>query len=100
MAAEKVGHGMPVSCGEFSADAQKFAGDKSGDPEDGNTMLELVAELTPEQSRELHRSVTVSDYKTPTCLSCGVKMVRRQGPQKSFWGCVNYPGYRSKIWIN
>lgn len=81
-----VGHGIPVSCGEFSSEAQRFAEDKSIDLVDGNKMLELIAELSPEQSRELHRSVTVGDYQTPSCPSCGVTMVKRQDPQKSFLG--------------
>jgi len=40
-----------------------------------------------------HSFATAGDYTTPTCASCGVKMIVRtpKAGGKAFWGCVNYP---------
>lgn len=34
-------------------------------------------------------------YTTPTCASCGIRMVKRDGKRGAFWGCLNYPKCRS-----
>lgn len=34
------------------------------------------------------------DYRTPTCVACGVKLVARRGKAGPLWGCVNFPRCR------
>jgi len=52
----------------------------------------------PDDVREtLIAKVTEGDYATPTCPSCDVKLVRRNGKNGEFWGCRNYPRCRSTL---
>ena len=97
MAAEQIGHGMIFTCGEFSADAEKFAENKSIDLVNGKRLLTLIDELSQDARTTLLREVTTGDYTTPTCASCRVKMVRRAGPRGDFWGCANFPRCRTVI---
>ena len=47
--------------------------------------------------RNLLAVCTSGDYTTPTCPSCGIKLVERIIGGKAAWGCRNYPRCRSKI---
>ena len=42
---------------------------------------------------QLLKLATQGDFLTPTCPSCGIKMVPRKSTQvgREFWGCTNYP---------
>ncbi|HEX5767920.1 MAG TPA: topoisomerase DNA-binding C4 zinc finger domain-containing protein [Burkholderiales bacterium] len=37
---------------------------------------------------------TQGDFLTPTCPSCGIKMIPRKSTAhgRTYWGCRNYPG--------
>ncbi len=102
MAAEGVELGIFISSGDFTRDARFFADGKRVKLLTGGDLLKLIRNL-PEASRErLLRQTTQGDYTTPTCPSCGVKMVRRTASRgrnqgDSFWGCVNYPDCRQII---
>lgn len=97
MAAENIGHGMIFTCGEFSADAEKFAENKSIDLVNGARLLSLIEELPAEARITLLSEITAGDYTTPTCPSCRVKLVRRSGARGEFWGCINFPRCRTVI---
>jgi restriction system protein len=51
--------------------------------------------------RVLMKLATTGDFTTPTCPSCGIKMVRRKSKEdgEESWGGLNYPGFRSTIQI-
>jgi hypothetical protein len=44
----------------------------------------------------LHVAAT-DDFRTPTCPTCEVKMVRRQNERREFWGCRNSPRCRTRL---
>lgn len=97
MAAEGIPHGMVFTCGEFSADAEKFAENKSVDLVNGAHLLSLIHELPEDARNRLLREITAGDYTTPTCPKCRVKMVVRKGPRGDFWGCAHYPKCRQTL---
>ena len=60
---------------------------------DGPQIMEMIRGLHPEEQARLFKVATEGDYKTPTCPSCGIKMVsrtKRNGDGETFWGCRNY----------
>ena len=99
MAAEGVAEGIFSTTSTYSDDAIAFAGANHIDLLDGNKVLDTILKLPEEQQASLLRLATAGDYTTPTCASCGVKLVlRTPARSKPFWGCVNYP--RCKMIIN
>ena len=96
MAADKVANGAFFTTGEFTPEAEDWARDKNLDLVNGREFLSRLGQLTPEQQASLLAIATAGDYTTPTCPSCGVKMVTRtasKGPSEGrhFYGCRNYP---------
>jgi restriction system protein len=96
MAADKVVNGAFFTTGEFTTEAEEWARDKSLDLVDGREFITRIGQLTPDQQSTLLALATEGDYTTPTCPSCGVKMVQRTATKgrsegSSFWGCRNYP---------
>ncbi len=94
MAAEKVGHGFFVTTGDFTAEAVQFARGQSLVLVSGSDLLKDLNQLPEAARREILAEITAGDYTTPTCPRCDVKMVERQGPRGTFWGCRNYPRCR------
>jgi len=100
MAAEGVKEGIFVTSGGYTDDAVAFASTNHIDLMDGKAVLAAIRKLSEEQQASLLRLATDGDYTTPTCASCGVKMVLRtpkSGGSKPFWGCVNYPKCTMKL---
>lgn len=69
---------------------------------DGRTFLNRIERLNLSAQIRLFEVATEGDYRTPTCASCGVKMVLRtagkgRGEGSQFWGCRNYPRCRSVL---
>jgi len=60
---------------------------------DGNALLEGILKRPPQEQLHLLSVATEGEYRTPTCASCGIKMVqrKRKADQSDFWGCANYP---------
>ncbi|MGB8857191.1 MAG: topoisomerase DNA-binding C4 zinc finger domain-containing protein [Burkholderiales bacterium] len=42
---------------------------------------------------------TEGEYSTPSCPSCGIKMLIRSGRQGNFWGCKNFPRCRQILHV-
>ncbi len=40
---------------------------------------------------------TEGDWTTPTCPSCGAKMVDRDSKRGRFWGCSNFPNCKATL---
>lgn len=102
MAADKVPNGAFFTTGEFTTEAEEWAGDKALDLVNGREFLTRIGQLTPDQQATLLALATEGDFTTPTCPSCGVKMLQRTASKgrsegSSFWGCRNYPRCRNTL---
>jgi restriction system protein len=95
MAADKVGNGAFFTTGEFTAEAEQWARGKNLDLVNGREFLSRILQLVPAARQKLLDEATEGDFATPTCPSCGVKMVVRTARTGSnsgsdFWGCPNF----------
>lgn len=91
---EKIPKGYYLSAGTYSGDARELSLHHDLTLIDGEMFLTMIEHL-PEQSRAtLLAFATRGDYLTPTCPSCGIKMVKRTGGRGDFWGCLNFPKCR------
>lgn len=96
MTAAKVGRGTFVTSSRFSLEAVNFADQNKIHLIDGAEFIRrILARPTPEQ-QELLEFATSGDYKTPSCPSCGKKLIERRGKAtgKAFWACPGFPGCR------
>jgi restriction system protein len=59
---------------------------------DGAAIIERICALDQYKQATLLAQAFKGDYRTPTCVACGVKMVERDSKGGPFWGCRNYPG--------
>ncbi len=99
MAADKVANGAFFTSGDFTSEAREWAKNKNLDLVNGREFLNRIRQLTPSQHQALLAVATYGDYTTPTCPSCGVKMVIRTASKgrsegQDFYGCRNYPRCR------
>ena len=97
--------GIFVTIAGYSREAEAFAEGKHIKLLDAQKLLEMIRSLPAQQQRELLDSATSGDYKTPSCPSCGIKLVLRtagKGSNKGshFWGCRNYPRCRYTMRAN
>jgi restriction system protein len=101
MTSERVAEGIFVTTSTYSDEARAFASANQIDLMDGDKVLKAILRLTEEHQASLLRLATAGDYTTPTCASCGVKMVAKKGrvSGKPFWGCVNYPKCKMKLYV-
>ena len=99
MAAEGVNEGILVTTSTFTDEAAAFAQGKNIALIDGADLLNKLRSLPIEDQQHILGLVTAGDFTTPTCPSCGMKMVSRvaQATGDAFWGCVRYPACRSTI---
>lgn len=95
MSSHKLQRGTFVTTSTFTADAQKFANENGINALDGDKLLKLIASRTSEQQKELLDIAYEGEYSTPTCASCGIKLVKRT----KFWGCSNFPKCRTQIYF-
>jgi ssDNA-binding Zn-finger/Zn-ribbon topoisomerase 1 len=97
MVADHIDEGIVVTTALFSPDARRFAEDHGGTAINGLELIGYVQELDPAEQQHIVTQVTVGDYTTPTCPKCKVKLeLRGEG---IFWGCVNWPQCRTKIFV-
>lgn len=99
MASHKLQRGTYATTSAFTADALQFAKDNGINAMNGTKLLELIATRTPEQQLALLTVAYEGDYATPTCASCGIKLLERTASKtgKSFWGCSNFPRCKSTL---
>ena len=104
MHAEKATLGIFITSGEFTKEAIKFSKDKNLVLYTGELLLKEILNLSEESQQKLLKKITEGDYLTPSCPSCGVKMVIRTSKKGNnighqFWGCPTYPRCRSTLQI-
>lgn len=97
MTHEKIDKGFYMTTSSYTADAIDFAKTNKITLITGDMLLMMLQRLSSETQQKLLTLVTDGDYKTPTCASCGVKMLRRPSKRGDFWGCVNYPRCRQRL---
>lgn len=100
--AEKAPLGVFITSGEYTREALEFAEGKSLKLLTGVSLLKLITSLPGEEQQQLLRKVTMGDYTTPSCPSCGTKMVKRATSKgrnvgNLFWGCANYPKCKNTL---
>ena len=91
MAHEKIGRGIFITTSSYTPQALEFGASNPLQLLDGPQFVEKLRGLPPDKQIKLLQFAFEGDYTTPTCASCGVKLVRRQGKRGDFWGCVAYP---------
>ena len=99
MAARSIKKGYFITTSSFTDDARMFGEADGLSLINGNTTLKLIGAMTKEQSDKLLKLATKGDYTTPTCPSCGLKMLSRTASKSGtqFWGCRNYPRCKGKL---
>lgn len=99
MASEKVENGYFFTTSKFSNDAIEFAKNKKIELINGKQQIKIIQSFTQRQQSYLHQIATNGDYTTPTCPNCDIKMLKRKGKDRDFWGCSNYPRCRNTLQI-
>lgn len=99
MAHESAGKGIFMTTRTFTDEAKKFASEHSNKLFliDGQKLISMIGKLPDDKKSRLLAFVTEGDYTTPTCASCGIKMVSRSGKSGKFWGCQNFPKCKSTM---
>jgi restriction system protein len=99
MSADGVEEGIFVTTGTYTADAREFAQDKNMSLIDGADLLQKIAAASVEDQQRLLKLATSGDFTTPTCPSCGIKMVERRSgqPGARLWGCPRFPRCRTML---
>lgn len=105
LTANKVDYGFLITSSFFSSDAISYAKTIKSNTNfqleliDGNEFLKHIFYLSDYEQRQLLDFAIKGDYKTPTCVRCGSKMVKRQSKKDGtlFWGCSNYPRCRNMM---
>lgn len=102
MAAEKAPLGIFMTSGLYTKEAEEFSAGKHLKLITGRSLLELIQALPKENQQALLKKITTGDYVTPSCPSCGVKMIQRTSKKgknsgNKFWGCINFPKCRNTL---
>lgn len=99
MSHEKIPKGFLVTSGSYSDDAKEVAKANRITLIDGVMLLAMIQRLPTDAQQRLLDLATDGDYTTPSCPSCGVKMLRRSSKRGDFWGCKNFPRCRQMLHV-
>jgi len=96
MTAARVSEGIFVTTSRYTTEALQFAKGNDLHLIDGEDLLKKIAAASPEAKANLLQLATAGHFTTPTCPSCGIKMVERvaQKTGDAFWGCLGFPRCR------
>lgn len=91
--------GVYVTTTKYTSAASSFAEGKDIKLIDTQQLLGLINELPLESRKHLLQKMTSGDYTTPSCPSCGIKLLSKTSLKgkysgESFWACSNYPRCR------
>jgi len=85
MAHEKVAKGIFVTTGEYTQEAIAFANENPITLITGEMLMKGILALPDDAKGRLLAVATEGDYTTPSCPSCGIKMIRRSSDRGAFW---------------
>lgn len=102
MAEQRVTAGAFFTAGIFTDEARSVGRRRGYDLVDGEELIARFHQLAPAQFCELLYHATRGDYSTPSCPSCGTKMVLHAMPgtntlADNFWHCRNHPTCRQTL---
>lgn len=97
MAHVKVGRGIFVTTGTYTKDALEFGAANPIQLLDGPAFEKKMRDLSADDQAELLTFAFDGDYSTPTCASCGIKLVARDSKRGPFWGCRHYPRCKTTL---
>jgi restriction system protein len=96
MAANKFRRGIFVASSTFNDEATQFAEVNKIHLINGAAFIDKVLARPAADQQRLLDVATEGDYLTPSCPSCGIKLISRENKksQSRFWGCMNFPRCR------
>ncbi|HEY6821248.1 MAG TPA: restriction endonuclease [Burkholderiales bacterium] len=96
MAKEGVNEGILLTTSTFTDEAVVFARGTNIALIEGTDLLRKLRDLPAQDQSRILKTITSGDFTTPTCPSCGIKMVKRVAKESgdAFWGCARYPACR------
>lgn len=97
MVHEGVGRGIFVTTGTYTSDALRFGAANPLQLLDGDAFVKKILDLPLAKQKALLDAAFKGDYRTPTCASCGTKMVARDSKRGAFWGCIYYPRCKTTL---
>lgn len=97
MAHEKVEKAFFMASNGYTDDARAFATENRITLLDGKLFLAMLQRLPEDVSKRLLEFATAGDWTTPTCPSCGGRMMARDSKRGAFWGCVTFPKCHAKL---
>ena len=105
MTSEKVAKGILITNSCFTKAAIEFSNRNAIESIDLYKLSYYVNELETGKRLKLVKFLERTDYTTPTCPNCEVKLVERiaksgKAMGQSFWGCKNYPRCRYIMQMN
>lgn len=101
MSHEGAAKGIFMTTSDFTNEAKQFAADHNNKLFliNGEKFVSMILKLPKLTQKKILAYATEVDYKTPSCPSCGIKLLRRAGKDRSFWGCSNFPKCRTTMHI-
>lgn len=98
-AARRVTRAAFFTTSDYTPSAREFAALVGMELIDGPGFLAKIKSLDLVGQLKLHELATAGDYKTPTCASCGTKMLLRNPGNggRPFYGCRNFPRCRNTL---
>ncbi|MFH7326985.1 restriction endonuclease [Desulfurivibrio sp. C05AmB] len=105
MTSEKIDKGILITNSGFTKEAFEFANAHQIELVDVFKLWMLLEELNAVKKSHLVDFLRSSDFTTPTCPNCEVKLVERIAKKgneigQKFWGCKNYPRCHYKLRMN
>lgn len=93
MAAKNIAKGFFFASGGFYKKAGAFGKDQDMELVTGDDLLAEITSLSQDKQEAMLQEIISTDYTAPTCVTCGVKMIRRDSSKSEyqFWGCINFP---------
>lgn len=99
MTHEKIPKGFYMASGVYSSEAKEFAKSNGITLIDGIMLFSMIQRLPVDAQLRLLNLATAADYTTPSCSSCGIKMLKKTGKRGEFWGCSNYPRCHQTLFV-
>lgn len=98
MTAQNAPEAFFVTTSSYTQPAREFADGKPIQLLDQQDLLDRINTLPDGIRIPLLTDAFAGDFHTPTCPSCDVKMVLRQGQSDTyFWGCSRYPKCQRRL---